>query len=372
MTVVFGIVVAWLLMDLPRTESELPWPDLTRDVVYEREAVDAALGRVDSPPDDHARTPGAIVVLLPLALIPADFLTSTASIVSVISLGLIAAGTVRLRPTGYLGATAFALSLSASVSFIQAVFHGSTFVPLAACLVWMWVYLQEGRPIQAGALLAVAGVSRLWPFLVIVVLMRRRQVRALSATVAGAGLLTIAGVLLPGITVGGSLDAVIEGGAGWITAEHNGSLASWLIGFGAVPAAVVGLIAALSVWYLGLRRSPNLDSDVGWTLPAAILASPLAWLPYLLTVAPFVMPPSRSRISTLLVLAVAFVQVVGYRLVSQQVAMTASVILIGALVWSQHLAPGQPDRTGGTSADAGVGVVEDDRARSIGHLTGSS
>lgn len=336
LTAVAATVVSWLLLDLPSPESELPWAGLVRDVVFERQAVDAALGLADAP-QDHARTPGAIVLLMPLALVPAEFLTSFITIASVLSVASIAAGAVRLRRPKVLAGMALAVGLPVSVAFIQAVFHGSTFLPFAACLVWMWVFIGEGRGVGSGLFLALAGVSRLWPFLLLVVLMRYRQRAALITALVATMALTVGGLLLPGITLGGSLATLVGGGQSWISADHNGSLASWLVAAGPMAGAVLGMALVLGVWYLGLRRSRSLDSDIAWTLPAAVLASPLAWLPYLLVLTPSALVRSKSLLSMALASGIVLLQLVAYRLVSQQTAMTLTILLVWALCWSEGL-----------------------------------
>jgi hypothetical protein len=333
-TLTSAVVVSFLLLGPPGPEAQLPYPGIIRDVVLERQAAAASFGWADMP--TQARTPGAVLLLLPLLLVPAYHLTALITVVACVALGLIVAGTLRLVPLSPLAGLVLSVGLPVTEAFMQGVFHGSTFPPIAAAIVWTWVFVSEGRVGAPSVLLACAGVARLWPFLLLVPLWRRGSRPLVTATISCALVLTVLGMVLPGVTAAGSLRSLFSGGAEWIGYEHNGSAASWLLDFGSLGIAAATAIT-LAVYAFGLVRSRNLNSDIMWTLPFAMLASPLTWLGYLLVLAPIGAIATRTTPAKLAVGTTFAIQLVGFRVLEDQLTITVSAILIAGAVWADEL-----------------------------------
>jgi alpha-1,2-mannosyltransferase len=148
-----------------------------------------------------------------------------------------------------------------------------------ALLVASWRY-QDRR--WAGILLGVSTALRLWPGLVVLgfwLTGRRRLARDAIGTFLGLSLL---GLLLPGVTVGGSIDSLLTGGDFWLNHNMNSSLALVLWPLGVPTVLSVVLVVAVGLWLAARNRA----YAVPITILAALLASPLSWPTYALAVVP--------------------------------------------------------------------------------------
>lgn len=290
----------------PASDSELPFPGVERDVVRERQvALDALSG--DPVASDHFRTPGAVVLLFPILVFPPSHLTWIAALIGVASVVVLILGSVELAGRR---ALALAIFVPLSASFAQGTFHGSLFVVVAGLVCWGWVALVRRRDILAGVMLGIAALVRLWPLLLLVpIAVHRRRTVVVSAGVTFLGL-NVLGLALPGISVASVMDSAAMSSDRWIAASHNGSIAG-LLPFTGTLAAASGFALAMVIWALGFRRIRTLHGRLSWSLPAAILASPLAWLPYLLCLAPIAAMYGNRRWSRVALLALGALLAVG-------------------------------------------------------------
>jgi hypothetical protein len=171
----------------------------------------------------------------------------------------------------------------------------------------------------------------------------RHQRAVVRTTVMTSALLTLFGLLLPGVTLEGSVASLIAGGSAWVGRGHNGSAAAWLSDLGVVG-VVIGMSATLCIYAIGLIRSRDLRSDIMWTLPLALVASPLTWLPYLLVLVPVGLNASRSLWSRLAVAAAFGIQLIAFRVFDDRMTIALTTILIAMAVWIDNFQ--QPRQAG--------------------------
>lgn len=274
-------VFAWAVL----TASVVAVAVLTADVPARPEIYDVEVERQlarsawegQSAEYEVARTPGGLFLGLPWLL--ATDAVAAATVVNIVCLGLIAVAIVRLADPSRLITILLIVGLPGSILFRQAIFHASPTLPILAALLWGWVWVDE-RPAIAGILWGIAGVARLWPFLLLLAVRNRRVKWWMVSCTVG---LTIFGLLLPGVSLEKTAALLTRGNSAWIAASHNGSAASWLTDLGTTEAAMIGGGVVLVIWTFGIRL---VEDRIAWTIPAAILASPLAWVPYLIVVVP--------------------------------------------------------------------------------------
>jgi hypothetical protein len=171
-------------------------------------------------------------------------------------------------------------------------------------IVLAWRARRRGEPWAAGAWLAVATLLRLYPVLLFIVPLVRRDWRMLAGgAITGVAVTALS---LPFIGIGGYVAYFTREAPGstaeWINDAHNVSLRGWLgdlfVGnntlapIAPAPAlvtplwligvlAVVALVAA-NVWRARSAPVGSPDDEQAWHLvvPAMLLLSPLAWPHY--------------------------------------------------------------------------------------------
>jgi hypothetical protein len=351
-TLLAGAVVI-LTFGWATPESELPNPEIVRDAVIDYRVVETALGADIDTVSHIPRPPGAIAWLLPQHLAPVEYSTWAAALITVVSIGALMRAVVRLTPDRHIAHMVTALVLPVSLIFAQTVYHGNAFFLLAAVIVWGWVFLEEGKDIPAGVLIGLAGAARLWPMLLVFVAVKYHRTKTVIAAAAGFVGLTGIGLALPGVTVQSSIAALTEGGSHWVAAPSNGSLAAVL--HGQIP-TVGAVLIVLAVWVAGLVFVPDMRTAIGWTVAAAVFASPLAWIGYLA-----VLVPLAQRAGMVTGSALVVIQVVGHRVFSHREVFLATLLLV---VWLlvRHIGIPQPTNPPGGAISNTSTDIRDMRA----------
>lgn len=195
----------------------------------------------------HPRLPGALLLSLPLALMPLGWVPTVGKVLVVAAL----AGTVLLvRPS------MFAYPIVAFPA-ANAVFYANS----SAVVTLLVAAGVRGSGVALGA----ATTLRLWPgFLVVALLLLRRwrTVRAAVATFAG---LNLAGLLLPGVTAAGTWNTLTTTRQ-FVEATSKGYRVPLWAGL------IVAGLSFAAVWW---RRNPK------WSVIGALALSPVIWLHYL-------------------------------------------------------------------------------------------
>lgn len=143
------------------------------------------------------------------------------------------------------------------------------------------------RPRLAGFLLGAAAAIKLWPAIVIVALVARADTRRVGWWAVGSGaVFTLGGLLLPGVTVSGTVGALVEAGGFFTGWDGNWSLTAR---FG-----VWGAVVGLGVFGWSLRG--GVDRRFGGAVVGGLLLSPLVWAYYWLAALPAVILLGRRVI----------------------------------------------------------------------------
>lgn len=193
----------------------------------------------------HPRLPGALLLSLPLALVPLDWVPTFGKVLVV---GALAATVLLARPS------MFAYPIVAFPA-ANAVFYANSSAVVT-------LLVATGSGVALGA----ATTMRLWPGFIVLgfVLLRRwRTVGAAAATFVG---LNLAGLLLPGVTIGGTWDTLT------VTRQFIETEGKATFGVPLWAGIAVAVLSLIAVW-----RS----QDAKWSIIGALALSPVVWLHYL-------------------------------------------------------------------------------------------
>lgn len=236
------------------------------------------------------RTPGALLVMLPLALIPLDVLLDVATGLVV---ALVAGTAWALSRLAGLPSRHFAVAMP--LFFLSEVgseiaHHRHVTMALSPLLMALaWMELKRRRTGSTGVLLGIATTFRLYPWVIAASFVPRKTRVALWA-LGSFVVLNLGGLLLPGVSFGAAVSGIVGGGAEFVGESRNGSLVS-LLNLPVWTSVALGLLFLALMW--GKR---------GWNLaiPVSLLIAPLAWTMYL----PVLLVPlaARRRIELLVAL----------------------------------------------------------------------
>jgi glycosyl transferase family 87 len=168
-------------------------------------------------------------------------------------------------------------------------------------LVWGWRSLRRGSERGAGIALGLAAAVKIYPWLMVVPLLRQLRLRAAAWMLGTAAAATAVGIVAlgPAATVRFVTVASGRNVEAWGAAPHGISLVTlpfrafasgrWLSP-GAPVAAWIPLagLLILALCVLGVTRTrASASGDMLWaTVPWMVLASPIAWPHYLVTAIP--------------------------------------------------------------------------------------
>lgn len=232
-----------------------------------------------APPYVHPRSPGALILQLPLLYLDpkgAHLAMGMATIAALATLVLATAhlGNLDRRLTLVLVPALFISSVVGG-----ALAFGVQSVVVAACVSVAWLLLRRSDSVGAGALLGFAITLKLFPALLCVVLAAHKRWRALAVSLSMPVLLNLAGMLVFRLSPREVLDGLGEATRVWLPFGANGSV-SRLVELAGVPvpmaAASAPVLALLGV-LLVLRRQPSFDAALAAGIILAVLGSPLSW-----------------------------------------------------------------------------------------------
>jgi Glycosyltransferase family 87 len=341
-TIVTALLVAYSLTGFPLSTSydEVVDGGFVPDVLHERaEAWEAVYGdpyrSIGEIMVEHGypnigdgispRTPGALLLQLPFLLVPESYLLTFAvgGVLVFLAVGYWCSHLVanqewwRFLVVGPIVVVTFPI--------VTAIFHGTVTITFAMTLILVAWAFPDSK--WAGVALGIAVASRVWPALIVIGFWIDGRRRLAVTSLATAIAFTSLGLLLPGVTLPGTFQALANGAGAWMSGYQNASLSHLLSPLG-VPTAVTVAGTSLVVIALALR---NRARAVSLTSVGSLIASPLSWPAYMTSALPvFARGASEGRrlfVGLLLIPLLAW-PILPYRLMGYFL----SVFLVGLFV----------------------------------------
>lgn len=227
----------------------------------------------------HPRTPGALLLLLPLLLVSPNTLHMLSLILNTaaaVAFLLSIAAATSIRADWLLLAAPLLILSHPAISAFE--FGSQSFV--VAALVTIAVGLMRRTDsIPGGVSLGLAITLKLWPALLVVLLLGRGHRRSAAAAVATSGALAALASVVFRLSPRQVWDGMTTASSTWIGFSGNGSLAGRFVLMGmpvrVATALSVLLLVAILPWIWD--RRVNLDVALWGTIAVAVLASPLSW-----------------------------------------------------------------------------------------------
>ena len=240
-----------------------------------------AQSHIGDSPWLHPRTPGALLVLLPISFVSPDLLFKVVTFLSLAILGY-AAFHLFPRVAGMEWTKALFLGtlLIFSGPVVRTLQFGSIGLIIALLVCWFWIGIRDKDSWWAGIPLGVAIVLKLYPaFLLLPALFLNRR-RAATSAVLVATSLVAAGMILFGIGGEQAIAGLMNAGDVWLRLPSNGSvvpiLEPWLTLDATVIAGLISLLLGALLWRSkGIRHSPDLA--FASAVVVMLLAAPLSW-----------------------------------------------------------------------------------------------
>jgi len=296
-----AIVVAWLGVDTSVADVDYDW--LVARAAINGNSYDPVLSLADdegvniyvvraadgSTDVVHPRTPGALFLLLPLVLVPFRYVVplitgfSAFVLICFASSWLSSSGPPWHRRVIWLG-----LGLLTAPVLMSFAYAAQTLL-VAAMVVGALVAAHRGKRAVPAVLAACAIVLKLYPAALLAVWWARGQKDVVFRTVIAVLGLTLLGLLLPGVSLVDSWDALRSAGWDFIRVPTNGSLAALLVnaGLSAQAASAIGIVA------LALLAAYVVVSGIGLSIPAVLalvvclLLQPISWAAFDVVLVPF-------------------------------------------------------------------------------------
>ena len=248
---------------------------------------------LDSDADERVsnapRTPGALVLLAPLALLGGPEQARAAMLV--IGVGAVAATFLLIGRAVPISTIALVIGLAAALVSGPArwSFLFVTQSPIVMCLVAVVVLTaMQGDRYTIGLALAVAGTLKVFPLVLVVSLIVMRRWRAVTATAVGLGVLNLIPLLMPNVSLAPMVSAMTDTAEAWIdlTIGIPGLVAQWSTSSNLLT---VSLVAVATIGFASVpvvRRNVTMQLGALGLLSASLLVLPISWPHYVLTLIP--------------------------------------------------------------------------------------
>lgn len=240
----------------------------------------------------HPRTPGALLLMSPLALVPSTAVPIFWGGLSAVLLSLLVLGGGRLVGWSWGQGGIALLVVAISPSALASLAFGTQSVLLAVLLAVSPLLVLSRREALGGALLGGAITLKLFPLLLLPAFFRFP--RALVYCAVTVLLLSGLGWLLPGVSLIDSARGIAAAPEVWFSLPHNGSMAAILshsLGLSRVIATAAGAAFAFVALVVLMSRISSADPHrillvYFGLIPVALLTMPNSWLHYDLALVP--------------------------------------------------------------------------------------
>lgn len=238
----------------------------------------------------HPRPPGALLLQVPLTLLSTPALhvlmamTVTGALAGLIILSRHIAG----LPVWTVYAGILIGVLARPVALAVAFGVQSGIIALLVVAGWWWTREKDGW--RGGVAIGLAATLKLFPALLVLVLLRFRRFKAATALLVTLAVLNLAGMAVFGIGLSEVKQGLDEAVVTWLPFDANASIGAALdwLGVQAGTAGTLSWVIAGAAAVVFLIRPPRFDWAFAVVLVLALLGSPLSWEHYDLALIPFV------------------------------------------------------------------------------------
>ena len=235
------------------------------------------------------RTPAALALVTPLAPIPTSALIKAMTVVNVTAIGAVVVLSARLAGRSIKVAALLFPLLMTSEPGGQMIQHGNLSPLIGLAVVWTWWSMRAGDSWIGGLPLGIAAATRVFPTVLALVLLVGGRRKAGIAALMAAVLFNAAALLIPGVSIRGSAEA-LAGAEQFLAHSNSFSIPGVAIRYG-VPFSVgvvlsFALPVLLGLWILA--RRPPWERGLLLGAPMMLLANPTSWPHYMTNVGPSV------------------------------------------------------------------------------------
>jgi hypothetical protein len=216
----------------------------------------------------HPRTPGALLLQLPLAFVPAGWVWPVMTGLVLLAAAAIVWMSVRLGGWRWPWIVAFGVPLMLTEPMQASILLGSQAPLVGAMAAGAWLIVRNRDSGWAGMLVGLAVTLKLFPALLVPILWvsnRRRTSYTALAVFAG---LNLPALLLPGVSISGAIDVLSPPVETW---PSN-------LALGLSPLAIA-ILGSLAVW---LAHRVKIDSAMSLGIVTMVGLSPVVWNHYLI------------------------------------------------------------------------------------------
>lgn len=244
----------------------------------------------------HPRTPGAILLALPLLLVPFKFLFAFSAALSIISTcWLLNWSFDAAERRGAIWRCVLAGCVVASVPSLVNFRYAGMGALVAVLALVSWRLERQGAWIAAGMILGAAISLKVFPALLLFAFLAQRRPRAVVAAIATSAVLNLAGLLLPGVTWFGAISALGAAGKTWGDLAGNASPVRFVAPLVGDPLIASVLVLGLGGTLIAMNRSRWFVRDTPWPwLLLGLVALPISWTSYDLVLIPLLVAAVRA------------------------------------------------------------------------------
>ncbi|MEX0797436.1 MAG: glycosyltransferase family 87 protein [Acidimicrobiia bacterium] len=307
------------------SDSYAPVSDLARD----------HLGWLDVGPNSaHPRPPSAVLLLIPLALIPSRLIIIALMTLSAGALVVWVQSSIRWMRAG-VGYEWLAIPFAVTAPLLQGVVWGTHMPLVAAAIGASMLASGHKRGAWRGFFVGIASGLKVFPFGAALAYKERRWVTVMTAVATVLGL-SLVGLLLPGLSFESSLAALFDAADTYGNSIINMSV-SYHIGGGLPVALLIAVLGLVLIFFTSNRTDPWVA--VPTTLIITVLVSPLAWPEYLVLTFPgllvLALSGKRALLSAFLIWLVMVWSTDGTTLMLAAMAIALALALPEVRVWTE-------------------------------------
>lgn len=276
----------------------------------------------------NPRTPAALGLVVPLAPIPTATLIHVMTAVNVTAILMVVVLSATMAGKSLRAAALLFPLLMTSEPGGQMIQHANLSPLIGLAVVWTWWWMRKGDNWIGGLPLGIAAAARLFPMVLALILLMGGRRKAGAVALAAAVGFNLAGLLIPGVSIAGSLEA-LAGTEQFLAHSNSFSIAGVAVRYG-LPFSVgevvsVTLPLLLVLWVL--VRRPPWERGLLLGAPTMLLVNPTSWPHYMANAGPSV--ARLHRASMVAVVALWYAPLVGapisLSIMTSLIVMTLSV-----------------------------------------------